>query len=118
MPVPELPSDLKSVVMEDWFQALWLRMHKRKYRCVVDHLGLCFDTTPAYESWENTWGYEDDEIGVGAMVVEQYETRQWVLEQDGDVGWDQVIHLHLQLAKKPLSWFFHTSNSITLYRMK
>ena len=29
MTVPELPLELRERVMADWFDALWLRMHKR-----------------------------------------------------------------------------------------
>ena len=92
--------------MAEWFMALWQRMHKRRTNLLFAHLNLCF---LAYHDWENEWSHVDeDELGAGATVVEQYEDRHTVtwdhilklvfvisrkLKQDDAVSWDQILQL-------------------------
>lgn len=99
MTVPLLPDDLQQLVMADWYDALWLRMHKGKFFQVLGHLTLCFKTTTALDLWEEEWG---DENGVVEQPAE-------LTEQDCDeldcVSWKQVMTMHMVFANKGLGYW-------------
>ena len=125
MPCPELPDDIKDLVMFEWYLALWSRMHKRRTRQNGLYKAIDFIAEKSgVPEWEedhslfidnDVWFWpvfpyshpliisEDDPRWVNwsdrrMEVVQQNEFREWALFEDAMMSWYHVQSKMLRLA--------------------
>ena len=115
--LPELPHEIKQIVMEDWYESLWQRMHKKRYKVVLQQMLICFNYFDHIEMWEESWlqdvgdGYwlennngSDDGTDPPNFgnVIEEYKDMEWSPNSSNFV-WEEVMRLTFHMARKGIN---------------